>query len=104
MISRSHRTLPGVSALVLLLLALTADTQPVNLSDWLHIGGDIRVRLDGCDGEDLNDRVHDALGGKRVMGENDEVILTRVRLQVDARRYGRSPFLCRIDGRAAQRG
>lgn len=58
--------------------------EPAALPDWLQLGGDLRIRLEAFDGEDLNDRAHDGLGRNNVIGENDEWILTRLRLHANA--------------------
>lgn len=59
-----------------------------DLPYWLRVSGDLRVRLEVFDNEDFNDHAHDAIPyafGRRVMAENDEWILTRARLRLDAR-------------------
>ena len=66
---------------------LTAQSDPIQLPDWLEISGDIRFRFEAFDGEDLNDDATDALG-PNVLGENDEWFLTRLRLRADAHLTG----------------
>ena len=69
------------------LRTLAAQDEKRRLPAWLEISGDIRVRFEAFDGEDLNDTVTDALG-TNVIGENDEWFLTRLRLRVDAHLTG----------------
>jgi len=59
-------------------------SESLELPDWLEISGDLRVRFEAFDGEDFNDNEKDFLFRNEVKGENDEWILTRVRLRVNA--------------------
>ncbi len=70
-----------------LLVAPLYAAEELALPRWLVVSGDLRLRLEAFDGEDFNDRVHDGLPepfGEPVIGQNDEWILTRARLRLDA--------------------
>ena len=66
---------------------LVPESMAVELPEWLEISGEIRIRFEAFDGEDLDDTASDALG-PNVIGENDEWILTRLRLRADAHLTG----------------
>ena len=77
-----HRVIITAVVLAFMLAAMHAGGRP--LPDWLLINGELRLRFEAFEGEDFDDTEDDPAERSGVIGENDEWLLTRLHLNIDA--------------------